>query len=257
MTIMKPRFIRVATAILAGAFVHTPASVHASDDLRLQLILQDYVSAMGGRAALERIDSLRIRGRSVGVDGQTQQISLIKKRPNQVRIYIRMSNMDITLAHDGSVAWQVVETHRGRRLTEITGMEKLSFLRKSIIGSLLLEGPPIVESVQYVGPGRFGGQDCHVIQVNFPDGSFSRYYIDAREHVERRIVEYPTGNPDEPGFTHIPSDYRKVEGVLVAFRTVRRSGDEFVSETTIDSVEINAGVMDRFFLPPEDLEFEE
>lgn len=226
----------------------------AGPDPQLQQILDQYTLAMGGRASLEKIDSIRIRGHSTTSAGDTNQISVIKKRPNQVRITITMSGMDMTMAYDGTDAWQMLERPSRTTVKKLPAEETLRFSREGVITSLLLQGPPIIEGIQLIGEERFGGIDCHVLQVNLNDGTFTRYFIDKTAYVERKIVEYPTGDLNAEGHTHIPSDYRMVEGVKVAFRTLRRSEGKLQAETIIKSVEMNPGVINRFFQYPAHLE---
>jgi hypothetical protein len=242
--------LALASALLGGFHLE------ATDlpDPELQAILDRYTQAMGGRASLERIDSIRIRGYSTTSSGDIHQISVIKKRPNLVRISINLSGMDLTMAYDGKEAWQMVERPSRSTVQKLPPAEAAKFQREGVITSLLLQGPPIVESVQLIGSERFAGVDCHVLQVNFAEGGFTHYFIDKINYVERKIVEYPTGDLNLEGHTHIPSDYRMVEGVKVAFRTLRRSEGKPQAETVIQSVEINPGVINRFFQYPAHLE---
>lgn len=226
----------------------------ADSDPRLRQILDRYTQAMGGRAALERIDSIRIRGHSSTVNGEVHQISVIKKRPNMVRITVNLGNADLTMAYDGNEAWQMLERPSRTTVKKLSGEEARRFQREGVITSLLLQGPPIIEGVELIGEERFAGVDCYVLQVNFSGGSFTRYFIDQRAYVERKIVEYPTGDLNEKGNIHIPSDYRMVDGVKVAFRTLRRSEGQTQAETIIEAVEINPGVINRFFQYPAHLE---
>ncbi len=241
-------------AFLAVLFGGNCLDATEEADSELQAILDRYTQAMGGRAPLERIDSIRIRGYSTTSTGEIHQISVINKRPNLVRISLKLSGMDLTIAYDGNVAWQMLARPSRTTVQKLSPEETRRFKREGVITSLLLQGPPIVASVQLIGEERFAGVDCHVLQVNFTDGGFTRYFIDKSAYVERKIVEYPTGDLNAEGHTHIPSDYRFVDGVKVAFRTLRRSDGEPDAETIIQSVEMNPGVINRFFQYPAHLE---
>jgi hypothetical protein len=72
--------------------------------------------------------------------------------------------------------------------------------------------------------------------------------------VERQMLEFTADGDATPASIIIPSDFRKVAGVLVSFRTIRRVGDRIVSTTVVDQVDVNYGVLPKFFDPPGPLE---
>jgi hypothetical protein len=253
---MKPSHRHPTSRIfLALALLLAPAMLPAqtADAARLRSILGQYLDAMGGEFALQRIESMRIAATSTDAQGNSTSIVVIKKRPLFVRISIESGNLRIIQGVDGKAPWQWVTGPGIDSLIRLPDAVANSLLRDAAIGSLLLHASTEHVRVSYAGEGTLALNPCHIIRADFAGGGHALYYIDARTFLELQIVEHPPADSGEPPVVLIPGDYRRIAGVLIAFRTTRRVNDVVVNTTTIDDVTVNSGVLELVFSPPRPL----
>lgn len=200
---------------------------------------------------MEALESIRISGEITSRSNPTPtRMVLLKKRPNMMRLIVFIGNAQLIQTTNGQDAWEIFSGQR-RSSRWMEEPARSRFIYDARIFNAILDYPQHLDYLTYEGVQKVGPADCHVFYQFGPDDQFYRYYIDAKDYVERRIVQYD-GQGNEVSVT-IPSDYRYEGGLLFAFKTITRlaSGEESVFE--IERVEINPGLLDAAFAPPADL----
>lgn len=238
------RFLITPLPVLLGALLLPPVHGDAVDR-----VIARYVEEMGGRAALERINSVQLRGTLAYEDGTSQSISIIKKRPDKVRLTISTGDIRITQGYNGAVAWLHFEGPSGAVTREMNPDLASAFIRNAPLENALLNRP--AEAVTYsLGEEiKLANTECHQVLARYPDQSYSVHYIDKESARQRRILEFDS-NGD---LLHeiIPSRFARYGGVDFATRIVRIENGKRVSTMDLIDIVINPGSLDAAFDPPQ------
>lgn len=242
----------------------SPATTAASDPisqasaptlnhpLELGEVLERYYRATGGYEKQLAIRSLRLKG-MINREGETIPITMVKQVPGRQRTVLDYDNYSIILASDGQRMWQAIE---GRPETAewVEDGRDVAFLRDSQIASHLLRARENGSRVEMVGMTEVAGFDVYELKVTLQDGYELTYFLDANSFLERKIATQREIDGELVQHETTLSDYRKIDGITVAFRAVNRVGGTSESVLIIKEVDFDIGVLATVFDFPEDAE---
>lgn len=223
-----------------------------SDEANIDYVLTRYVDAMGGRAALQKLISMRLTGTISNPDGELQHLVGLKKKPNLVRLTLDAGNIRFVQAYNGKVAWTSRES--GDRFDCVAMEETVAanFIREAPITNALVDrNRPGVE-LEMGEEITIVGIPCYQIIVTIEDGSSMIYCISKETFLEHRIIQRDAeGNILSES---VPSKFELVNGVTFAMRTQRIVKGKPTSTIDIESVDVNLGLLNTAFNPPVALE---
>jgi hypothetical protein len=230
--------VLVALAAPAVAEEPTPAD-----------LLDAYVEALGGKAALEKIDNRVTRGKlEIPAQGIVMAITAYSARPNLIYLVME-SDMTgkIERGTDGEVYWEM-SAMMGPQVKD--GQERTDFLRDSTFDKWL-HWRELYPEVEYAGSETIDGKQVNKVVVKPTSGEPQTLFLDAESNLAVRldmIAETPMG--EFPVVSRM-SDYREIDGILIPFRVdVEVMNQQRV--ITTESVEHNVDLpADRFALPTE------
>lgn len=209
---------------------HTPAEESEEAERKglpdAARVLDQYIQALGGRAALEAVDSrvsrgtlLRMKVADPGTPkaravnrGQEDPIEIVQQAPNKMKVTLGPPAAQIVQTFDGTAG--TLRTPSGERaLTppEIAHMVSQANLRQE------LELRDQAAKARVVGKDKIDGHEVYVLRRTAPDGNRESLYFDTQSGLlRRRIVNRPTLVGPDPEQTDY-DDYRAVGGVKVPF----------------------------------------
>jgi hypothetical protein len=217
----------------------------------LKYVLGRYMEGMGGRANLQKISSIRMEGKLLMADGNTHTITVLKKKPDLVRIILDTGLMRLTQAYDGEVAWFSREQGRNQFIDRMEGSMRKDFLRQAPIANVLVDQRDtgaVLELAENVDVVRV---PCFQVVARFPDGSRTVHFLNQETYLENRILQYNTSGDLVSEF--VPSEFEMFNGVLFSKQSVRIVDGVTVSTLSITEIELNIGVLDAAFFPPREL----
>ena len=194
-----------------------PASAPAAALPPAQQIVDRYVAAIGGRAALQRIQSYRATGLfEMPAQGMKGDLELAAARPNKLAMKITMPGMgEIVQGYDGTVGW-AVNPMQGPRLLE--GKE-LAQLQEEADFDNLFRGATSVRSRETIGRAELGGQPCYQVRTVRRSGSES---VECYS-VETGLLVGTTAKRDTPmgqiESVTLVSDYQDFGGIKIPTRS--------------------------------------
>jgi len=212
-------------------------------------LLDKFVEAMGGKAAMEKVENRVTRGKlEMAAQGIEMSLTIVAARPNLNYTLIE-SDMTgkIERGCDGEVVWEN-SAMMGAQIKE--GQERTDFLRDSMFDKWL-HWREIYPEVEYVGTETLAEKPVHKIVVTPEDGKPQTLFIDQDSNLAVRVdmvVENPMGT--FPVISYL-KDYRAIDGILVPHIVeVEVMGQKRVITTS--SVEHNVELpADRFAVPSE------
>jgi hypothetical protein len=254
-SISRPRNDRpFATRLVLGALLvalglAVSTGTVSSAEPTAEALLDKYVEAMGGEAAMEKVENRVTRGKlEMAAQGIEMNLTIFAARPNLNYTLIE-SDMTgkIERGCDGEVVWEN-SAMMGAQIKD--GQEKTDYLRDSNFDKWL-HWREIYPEVEYAGTETLGEKPAHKVVVTPADGKPQTLFIDQDSNLAVRVdivIENPMGT--FPVISYL-KDYREIDGILIPHTVeVEVMGQKRVITTS--SVEHDVELpADRFALPSE------
>ncbi len=207
-------------------------------------LLDKYLAAVGGDAALQKISS-RVEKGKINANGQQLSIEVYAKAPDKRISIMRLPNGESITAFDGKQGW----------LSNAGHLHMMSAAENDAVRiDADLYFPAHVKTLYKkftVVPGeKIDGHDTYLVLGRNEGQPPLRLYLDQQSGLLLRLVRYaetPLGrNPTQIDY----ADYRDADGVKIPYRwTLSRPGNRFTIQ--VDQVQQNVPVDDaKFSAPP-------
>ena len=210
-------------------------------------ILEKMIQASGGRKILSTIQDATMSGTiemiQMGLDGS---IVMYQKEPDKMRMDIEIMGMIITRAYDGEIAWMV--NPQTGTAEELPDQYAEDLKKQSFSNAVMLDPESLGIKYTFEGRENIEDKDYLIIIRHYESGDTSKIYVDPDTHLVFKEVSKSLGQMGiEVEAETFLSDYKEVEGTLVAHTiTVFQDGEEFMT-MTIDEIKYNSGLEDSFF----------
>ncbi len=239
---MKKIFCACLLSLFLLSLMTSPGlSQEASD------ILKKIVDAQGGKKALEKIEDTTSSGTIELIQmGMTGSMTMYKKEPNKVRMDIEVMGMIITQAFDGETAWGISPQSGSKEEMpeqQAEYMKKMAFGMDALIYpekygiSWVYKGKEKIEEIEYL-----------VLEQTFSDGYKATHYIDPKTYLTYKTK---STTMDQMGVEveqeTFESDFKKVNGITIAYTIIIFQGGEEFMKLTLTDVSFNSGMEDSLF----------
>jgi len=237
-----------ANASPATAPVDVEAARKKADE-----VLAGYVAALGGRAALEKLNSRVAKG-SFEVSGiaMSGPVEMYAKAPNKMLIVLQMPKQETFKdGFDGIIGW---EQNPDDGITDKTGLELGSTMRDADFyqplklrlqyPNLIFKGPGKV-SIGKGGGGKVEEHEALVLEAP-RNGRPRLFYFDSRTGLLLRTEEWDANGKITDAVEY--DDYREVDGVKVPFIRYIVQDAHFTIKLT--EVKHNVPIDDAVFAKP-------
>jgi outer membrane lipoprotein-sorting protein len=232
------RYVAAAiVAILSGAYAGIAMAQTSQQSLpKAEQILDRYVDAIGGLAALEKINNRVTKATmAIAAAGVKVSLTVYHARPNKAYTIMESSvTGKIESGTNGEVVWQMSAT-AGPQVME--GKEKAGALYMNIFDRLVYWRKNF-KQVELTAVEDVAGKPCYKIILTPQDLPPQTIFFDKESALPVKaalITESQAGTiPSEVFF----SDYQPADGILIARKTVTKiMGQERI--TTLESIEQN------------------
>jgi outer membrane lipoprotein-sorting protein len=244
----------LTSSALAVVAVLWAAQAHAQT---ANEVVEKYLTAIGGRAALAKLDS-RVATGTISISAQGADlagvIEMYGKAPNKTRTYFKLDMSQFGAADvvvdqrcDGKTAF-ASNSMQGDR--EITG-NQLQTMLNATFPTPLLTYKDAGAKIDLTGKDKVGARDAYVLQYTPKTGSPSRQYFDAETFLLLRTVA-KIETPEMGGEieqTIDASDYRDVDGIKVPF-TIHIVNSAQTVTIAFTKVEHNKAIDETMFARP-------
>lgn len=211
-------------------------------------IINKYVAAIGGQAAIDKIKTRVMKGTIATAIGQTLTYEIVQAAPDRASEMFVSQRGTGERAVSGNTGWE----KNPQGLRDITG-QQLADLKMSL---QLFRNLKLKEQYTSLRVGgrkeKIGERDVYVITGTTPDKKRERLFFDVENGLLLRRVTYNETMigiiPEQTDF----EDYREVDGLKLPF-TVRVSSVDAgnpVSTRTFTEIKLNVPVDDSKFNKP-------
>lgn len=210
-------------------------------------VLENMVKAQGGKENLAKIQDSTYSGSLALAPGNLNgSISTYWKSPNKRRSDIEVTGITIIQAYDGKIAW--IDNPPAGGLQEMPEKFSKALKRQALGYDTLFNYKEYGITYNFKGKEKVKDKDYIVLEQTYSDGHKTTHYVDPETYLvykSKSIGFNQAGTEVESEI--FPSDYKKVEGVLIPHTiTVFQENQEYY-KMTIDKVKFNSGIEDSFF----------
>jgi len=235
------RRLPVVVGVLMCALTGTTAGAQTVDE-----IVTRNLDALGGRAALDRVQSIRQSSRLV-LPGSEATVVVYSKRPDRVRQELRLAGQTAVQAFDGSVAWTINRLMGVTSPTPLSEAEARALRQQSAFEGVLAGAHSRGDRVELVGRATVGGRQAYQLRITAADHQQQmQCFVDADTYLEVRTV-YDTS---AGRFEQELSRYQPVEGIKIPFSIKTSFNGRPAGEIVVTSVEVNVPVDEAMFAMP-------
>ena len=208
-------------------------------------LLDKYLAAVGGDAAVEKIASRVQKGKLLAFGGQSFPAEVYSKAPDKRVSVMHLKDGDSLTAFDGQHGWLSVP---GRPAHMMSAAENDS-ARLDADLHFPMHVKSLYSKFKVETGEKIDGHDSYLVEGREEGRPPLRLYFDTQTGLLLRLVRYaqsPLGlNPTQIDY----ADYREVDGVKVPFRwTVSRPGNRFTIQ--VEEMKQNVPVDDAKFIAP-------
>ena len=241
---------RLVMAVLLLGWVQA-ASAQTADQ-----VVEKYLAAIGGRAALGKLTSRTITGTitlSTPAGDVSGPVEIMNQQPNKSRTLIKLDlsslgagQMVVDQRFNGTAGY-ILDNLQGNR--DIAG-NQLENMRNGSFPSSFLNYKERGATVELGGKEKVGEREAYVLILTPTSGSVVRQYVDAESYLAIRVrlkVEAPQVGEFEQ--TTDLLDYRDVDGLKIPF-VVKSTSAVQNSTITVTKVEHNTPIDEALFSKP-------
>ena len=210
-------------------------------------ILKKYVDAVGGRAAIAKIQTIVSKGTREASQDRKWPIEVMTKGADKFRIVANVPRQaPITQAFSGAQGW--VNGPNGQRAASA---EELTALQNTALLYAPIKIKEPFPALLFNGTTKINEREAYVLRTTKPDGTIERYYFDTQSGLlvrqQRLTPTVLVPIPEQIDY----EDYREVDGVKLPF-TIRISEiDTYYSSTRkLAEIKTNVPVEDAQFRMP-------
>jgi photosynthetic reaction center cytochrome c subunit len=207
-------------------------------------LLDGYINALGGVAAIEKITS-RVEKGTVSLRGQSVGVEIFTQSPDKQAVIQHLPEGDSLTIFDGQAGWLVFP---GRRTRAMQGAE-IEAAQMDADLQFALHVQEMFPELYVEYPEKVAGREAYVLLCIKEGQPAAKLFFDEQSNLLLRVVRYadsPLGlNPTQIDY----ADYHDVDGVQVPFRvTFSQPGSS--STIQIEQVRQNVSIDDTEFAKP-------
>ncbi|MGC9450465.1 MAG: hypothetical protein ACP5I4_03375 [Oceanipulchritudo sp.] len=216
-----------------------------------RFVLDQHFSAIGGVDVLSSITSIRIKGKLTFPEGQTQDVIIIKKGGDMVRIAAQTHLSKWVSVVTPKESWRAIY-----RMGELASVEDLepetvqTMKRHAYVTSELFMALENSWDVKYVGERDFNYKMAHTFEVQTAPDLLVRFYLDPETYLD---IGREDRKMEEDGLVitkHLYLDHFATNGLKVPSKVETYVNGELRQEFDIEQVEINPGILESSFKQP-------
>jgi photosynthetic reaction center cytochrome c subunit len=217
----------------------------ADPKANVDAILNQYVQALGGRAALERVTTRIKTGTLVTQGGMKAPLEVYDKAPNKTLTIFRAPHGTNQMGYDGAIGWTKTPE---QGLREEAG-QQLDFIRSEAEFYKDLKLKERYSKLTLLGLAQLDNREAYVIEAAPPRGQPEKLYFDRQTGLLVRMDLVPNPGQEKMQMQMYFEDYRAVDGVKLPF-AIRRARPGFTYTYQFEDIKLNVPLDDSRFNKP-------
>jgi len=210
-------------------------------------VLEKYLEAVGGGAALEKLKTRTLKGTWISSNGTASNYEMFQTAPNKVLTVMTTPEGVLERAFNGTVGWE----RSAKGVRDMTDEEMVYLKRYPDFFFKDIKLKDQFSRIAMAVKDKIDGREVYVLRGTTTDNRRERLYFEVQSGLlVRRVSIMPTsiGNiPEQVDF----EDYRDVDGMKIPFTIRVQSIDPFNSSTRkFTEIKLNVPIDDSRFNKP-------
>ncbi len=201
-----------------------------AQDKKAEKVLDEYVKAIGGKAKLEKVQSM-LKKMTTKQMGQEIPMEMYVNRNGDMYQKMNMMGMEMVI--------MAVKDGKGFMLNQQMGYDDMDeeTIKKIGKNAKLFDVAEGYEKMklEYVGQEEKNGKKYDVVKAVSDKGDETLMYFDAKTH----LLTYTVTKTQRGEVETEHADYKDFDGIKIPMKMIVRMGGQTVSEITINEVIIN------------------
>jgi hypothetical protein len=232
-------------AVLGAPRPGAPSTEKPKDLPALDAILDHYVTAMGGKAALEALTTRTLKGSVDAGGGRVMALEIQQKAPDRYLQGITTPRGSSIQGFDGNAGW----TSRAGKSASMEA-KQVAGIRKDADLHFPAHLKERFDKLAVLNLESVDGHDAYAVAAKRNDGSREILSFDATTGLLTRRLTFETTPLGRTSVETTYQDYRSVDGLMVPFRLITRSARS-AQVTTFTEIKQNVPLADAAFKLPE------
>lgn len=213
--------------------------IQAADTLTAYGIIQKYLTAIGGKDKLSRVEDRRTE-----MEGTVQKVKvtmvIYQKQPDRFKQVIKAGDVEQEILYSQDKGYMKIND----KVTDITG-DELAKLKNDATLNLLLNLDTNNIHLTYLGIDTVNGKPAYKILLKNSSLNWIHYYdvTSFLKVMDEKPVKAAQGVYLQDTWY---SDFRNVDGILFPFKIKQKLGKQEM-EFTVTGIKINSGITDDEF----------
>lgn len=231
--------IRILVVSILSLFVSAGAFAQTAEE-----IINKHIEATGGRAAWEKINSMRSEG-TINVQGTDVTLTLTKQRGKGMRQDIAVMGMTGFQIITPTAGWSYMPFQGQTEVDSIPAAEVAKMQEGIDIGNPLFTYKERGYTAEVTGNESINGSDATKIVLTKKDSAKQTIYVDTKTYHVVRMVTMQTVNGQEQEVVNDFTNFKQLpEGIVVPMNITLPFG-----ELQLAKIEINPTVDENIFKP--------
>ena len=245
--------MRAKNLLVAGLIISALTGMYgarAADGPSVDSILAKHIEGMGGKAALEKVNSRVLKFKMESETMGSSEGEIFAKAPNKQRSQIELSTAGtINEGFDGSVAWA---QSPWEPLHEKTG-DELAKTKRDAEFHRDLKLKSIYPDLAYKGTEKAGEEEVYVLESKPSASSKERFCMSTKTGLLVRQESQFEGAQGQVVLSLVPQDYKAFDGIkyptLLKLK-ISAGGQDFEFNMKVLEVKHNVTIEDAKFAKP-------
>jgi outer membrane lipoprotein-sorting protein len=219
-----------------------------AQEMKLDDILNAYYKATG----IEKMkdwSTLTEKGKTI-VQGMEFPFTMITKRPSKLRVEAEVQGNKMIQCFDGSRGWNVVPWSGSSTPQDMTPDDIKNMKEQADMEGALYNWKEKGHQAELIGKEDMEGSSAYKIKVSKANGDIDNYFIDAENYILLKTSSKVKIQGNETENESLYTNYKDINGVLLAETITTKIKDQTVSQIMIEKVEINQAINDSIFVKP-------
>ena len=231
-------------AVLGAPRPGAPSTEKPKDLPAAEAILDHYVTAMGGKAALEAVTSRTFKGSLDMGGGRVMPLEIQQKAPDRYLQSLTTPRGAMIQGFDGHSGW----SSRGGKAAPMEA-KQLAEIRKDADLRFPAHIKERFDKLTVLNRETVDGREAFTVAAKRADGSREMLSFDAATGLLVRRLAFDTTVLGRTSVETTYQDYRSVEGLMVPFKLITRSSHA-AQVTTFSEIKQGVPVDDAVFQMP-------
>lgn len=233
--------------ILVGVLLLMASTSTIAQELKIDDVLNNYYKA-SGFDKLQNVKTIIMSG--TNTTHVVMPIKFYRVRPNKYRMERDVNDITGLTVFDGQNGWMTAPWSKNPLPQVISGPALNDLQYQADFDGALYNWKAKGHNAELVGTEKINDLDSYKIKFTKKDGGIEYYFIDCKNFLLQRKLNYRTVKDKEIEIQNNFSDYRSIDGVMFAFTNQNLMGGQLASEIQFESIELNKPVDDKIFVMP-------